>query len=211
MLKAYIDESGDLGHNEGYFIIAMLVAHDSARIKNFTKSFCATHHLKEIKASKLDFPSKQFLINTLTKQQDYGVSYMIADKMMIANNQLFESNNLLFNYLFSFLVRDIIKANTDDLSFILDNRTQKVASANSLKDYITIKARTEWGFTKLLNIDYQDSKNCKAIQISDLIASVIRRKYVLGIDDFYSRLNIVKTIKFPYKTFRETLPGILAK
>ena len=143
MLKVFIDESGDLGYNDGYFIIAMLVAHNQKRIKNIIKKFCAYHSLFEAHASDLDFPKKQFLVNTLTKQQDYGVSYIIADKTMIKEKLLFKSNNLLFNYLFSFLVKDIIKANTDDIYFYLDNRTQKVASANSLKEYITIKAYSE--------------------------------------------------------------------
>jgi hypothetical protein len=31
MLQIFVDESGDLGLNEGYFVIAMLVAHDPKR------------------------------------------------------------------------------------------------------------------------------------------------------------------------------------
>lgn len=202
MLQVYIDESGDLGCNNGYFIIVMLVLHDSNRIKNFTKAFCAYHKVDEAHASELNFPQKQFLINELTKQQDYSVSYIIADKMMIKNQRLFHSNNLLFNYLFSFLVRDIIKANTDDINFFVDNRTQKVASVNSLRDYIAIKGIAEWGFTRNLDIQYKDSKLCKPIQIADLVASCIRRKYVNQQSDFYNRLNIVKSIQFPHQSFR---------
>ena len=206
MLQVFVDESGDLGHNEGYFIIAMLVAHDSNRIKNFTKSFCGFHKLSEAHASMLTFPQKQFLINELTKQQDYHVSYIIADKMMITNDRLFRSNNLLFNYLFKYLVRDLIRANTDDVEIFLDNRTRKVAAVNPLSDYIKTTAFAEWGFTKNLNIQYKDSKLCKPVQIADLIASCIRRKYVKGNPDFYNRLNIVKSIKFPSQTFRAQLP-----
>lgn len=206
MLKVFIDESGDLGQNEGYFIIAMLLAHDSKRIKNFTKAFCAKNSLDEVHSYDLTFPQKQFLINQLVKQQDYSVSYIIVDKMMLTSQQLYKSNNLIFNFLFSFLIRDVIRANTDDILAFLDNRTQKVASVNSLKDYITIKANFEWGYTKNLTIEYKDSKNCKPIQIADLVANAIRRKYVNGNDDFYSRLNIVKSIRFPRATFRAKLP-----
>lgn len=205
MLKAFIDESGNLGQNEGYFIIAMVVLHDSNRIKNMIKSFCAYNSLDEVHATDLNFVQKQYLINKLVKQQDYSVSYIIADKMMISNKKLFENNNLIFNYLFSFLVKDIIKANTDDVCFYLDNRTQKVASANSLKEYIQIKAYAEWGFKKDLQLSYMDSKECKAIQMADLIASCIRRKYQWGKQDLYSRLNIVKAIQFPQIQFRTKL------
>jgi len=205
MLKIFIDESGNLGYHEGYFIIAMIIAHNPKRIKNVIKSFCSYHSLTEVHSTDLDLPKKQFLINKLTKQQDYSISYIIADKMMIKKKRLFENNNLLFNYLLSFLLKDILKANTDDVYVHLDNRTQKVASANSLKDYIQIKAYAEWGYTKNLSIEYLDSKNSKVIQMTDLVANCIRRKYHWKNDDLYSRLNIVKSIKFPQKTFREQL------
>lgn len=123
---------------------------------------------------------------------------------MITTPKLFQSNNLLFNYLFSLLIRDTIRANTDDIDILIDNRTQKVASSNSLCDYIKLKAITEWGFNKNLNITYVDSKNCKTVQIADLVANSIRRKYFHHLTDFYDRLNVVKSIKFPL-TFRYPL------
>jgi|AntRauTorckE6833_2_1112554.scaffolds.fasta_scaffold00067_64 hypothetical protein len=205
MLKLYIDESGDLGLNEGYFIIAMLMAHDSNRIKNIIKNFCAYHGLEEVHANKLNFPNKQFLINKLTKQIDYSVSYIVVDKMMIENKKLFKSNNLLFNYLVSFLVKDVFKANTDNIMIYMDNRNQKVASINSLSEYIQIKAMTSWGFDKDTTFQYCNSKNHKSIQMVDFIANCIRRKYVHKNKDFYNRLNIAKSIQFPRGKFREKI------
>lgn len=202
MLQVFIDESGDLGCNEGYFIIALLVARDPRRIKNLITSFCKYHKLSEAHAAHLNFPQKQFLVNGLIKQGDHDISYIVADKMMIKNKKLFHSNNLLFNYLFSFLVEDIIRSNSDDLSIYLDNRNQKVASINSLKEYIQIKAYAEWGYTKNLWIGYMDSKNCKSLQMVDLIASCIRRKYHHKNSDFYDKLEIMKSIKFPIDSFR---------
>jgi len=205
MLKIYIDESGDLGLNEGYFIIAMLMAHDPKRIKNIIKNFCAYNKLEEVHSCRLGFPNKQFLINKLTKQADYSVSYIVADKMMVENKKLFKSNNILFNYLVSFLVKDVFKANTDDIMIYMDNRNQKVASINSLSEYIKIKAMTSWGFDKDIKFEYCDSKNHKAVQMIDFVAHCIRRKYVYKKSDFYNRLNIVKSIKFPRGKFRENI------
>ncbi len=206
MLKIFIDESGDLGYNENYFIIAMIASYNPKRIKNIIKSFCACHSLPEVHATNLSLPNKQFLINKLTKQQDYTISYIVVDKMMIKKKQLFKDNNLLFNYLISFLLKETIKSNTDDICLHLDNRTQKVASINSLKDYIRIKAYAEWNYNKNLSVCYLDSKNSKAIQMADLVANCIRRKYHWRIDDLYSRLNIIKSIKFPKETFRDEIP-----
>lgn len=186
----------------------MLISSRPKRIKNIIKSFCAYHSLPEVHATDLSFPHKQYLVNKLVKHRDYSISYVIADKMMIANKRLFDNNNILFNYLFSFLVKDIIKANTDDIVLHLDNRTQKVASANSLKDYIRIKAYAEWGFDKNLAINYIDSRLSKTVQMADLAANCIYRKYLWGKNDFYSRLNIIKSIKFPSPDFRDKLSNI---
>jgi len=202
MLKIFVDESGDLGMSRGYFIIVMLMAYDDKRLKNLVKNFCAENNKKEIHACDLGFVHKQELINKLTNQADYNISYIIADKTMIENKALFRDNNLLFNYLFSFLVKDIFKANTDDLYFYLDNRTQKVSSVNSLSDYIKIKAYTDWAFDKNVIIEYHDSCSCKVIQVADLVANSIRRRYVWGNPDFYKSLNIIKSIKFPRNKFR---------
>lgn len=205
MTKIYIDESGDLGFNEGYFIIAMLMAHNPKRIKNIIKNFCSYHKLEEAHACKLDFINKQFLINKLAKIKDYSVSYIVVDKMMVENKKLFESNNLLFNYLVSLLVKSIFKENKDDIMVYMDNRNQKVASVNSLIEYIKIKAMTSWGFDKDVKFEYCDSKNNKALQMVDLLANCIRRKYVHNKSDFYNRLNIIKSIKFPREKFRESI------
>jgi len=205
MIYTYVDESGNLGRNVGYFIIVMLKLDNPNRVKNIIKSFCARHSLLEVHATDLSFVQKQYLINKLTKCCDYNISYVIADKMMIENKKLFDNNNLLFNYLFSFLVKDLVVCNNDDIVINLDNRTQKVASANSLKEYIQIKAYAEWGFVKNLSINYIDSKNSKAIQMADLIANCIHRKYCWGNGDFYARLNIKKSIKFPNISFRNKL------
>ncbi len=202
MLKIYIDESGDLGLNEGYFIIAMILVQNTNRMKNIVKNFCAETGKEELHAFELTFNQKQKLINKVVKQDDYEVSYIVADKMMISNKSLFKDNNILFNYLFSFLVKDVFESNTDDVHICLDNRIQKVASNNSLKDYIKTKARGEWGFEKEMDICYFDSKKCKAVQIADLVASCIRKKYVYKKDGLYNQLNIKKSIRFPRGLFR---------
>lgn len=202
MLKIYTDESGDLGLNEGYFIIAMLLVKNPNRMKNIVKNFCAENGKEELHSSELTFNQKQKLVSKISKMTDYEVSYIVADKMMIKNKSLFRDNNILFNFLFSFLIKDVFKANIDDINICLDNRIQKVSSNNSLKDYIKTKARGEWGFEKEMDISYFDSKKCKTIQIADLVASCIRKKYVHKKDGLYNQLNIKKSIRFPRGLFR---------
>lgn len=205
MLKIFVDESGNLGLNEGYFVIAMLNPSNSKRIKNIIKRFCAQHTVEEAHACHLLFPDRQFLVDKLNQEKDYSVAYIVVDKMMVNNEALFKSNNLLFNYLFSFLVRDIFKENSDNIAICLDNRNQKVASVNSLSEYIKIKAYTSWGFTKEVTFEYCDSRDVKALQMVDLIAHCIFKKYTSKKEDPYNKLNISKSIKFPAERFRDDI------
>lgn len=141
MADIYVDESGDLGRKgERYFVIALIAAKNQKRLKNIVKHFCASNNINEIKASRLAFPEKQGLINKLCSIDDHQISYIVVDKRNIANTKLFEDKNLIYNYIFQHLIKPIIKASVTDLDIVLDNHSIKVKSANSLREYIKIKA-----------------------------------------------------------------------
>ncbi len=201
MKTLFVDESGDLGKKERFFVIAMLLPQRSKRILNFMRNFVVKNKLDEIKASTLSWSDKQGLINKLSKANDCSISYIVADKHNIENKKILEDKNLCYNYLFSFLVKNTIKYANEDVKILLDNHSTKVKSINSLKDYIRIKAYTQWGFKHNLDISYVDSKSSKIIQAADIVASAIRAKYVYGKDHLYKLLTINESIKFPSNKF----------
>ncbi len=129
MITVFVDESGNLGNDGRYFVIALIVPQRGKRISNFMKAFCAKNNLTEIKASQLSFPQKQDIFNKLTSANDYTVSYIVADKKHITNEQLFRDKNLLYNYLFSFLIRKTIKGSNEDVRIMLDNHSTKTIQA----------------------------------------------------------------------------------
>lgn len=196
----FIDESGNLGTKDRFFVIAMLVPQKPKRISNFVKKFCAENKLLELKGSQLSFPQKQELFNKLNFANDYSVAYVVADKSNI-NAQLSEDKNLLFNYLFSFLVKKTIRSSTGDLEFVLDNHSVKTKSINSLSDYIKIKARFNWYFKNKIVVRYTDSKDSKIVQATDIIANAIFAKYNRGKAHFYNQIIISESIKFPIGKF----------
>ena len=201
MTTVFVDESGDLGNGERYFVIVMIVPQRGKRISNFMKVFCAQNNLKEVKASKLTFPKKQEIFNKLNSSNDYTVSYIVADKKHIDNQQLFRDKNLLYNYLFSFLIKKTIKGANENVCVLLDNHSTKTKSINSLCDYIKIKAFTQWNYRYNLDIRYVDSKDSKTIQAADVVANAIYAKYIYGKDHFYNMLTISESIKFPQNKF----------
>lgn len=200
-MELYFDESGNLGKKDRYFVIAMLMPVNKNRIKNFAKRFCAKAGHDEIKASNLAFPQKQDLLYKLAKIPDNKVSYIVADKINIESQKLLKDTNLCFNYLFMHLVKQAISNAKEDVNLLIDEHTIKVGSINSLKDYLRIKAYTEWGFVNELNICFTDSKNSKLVQVTDLAANAIYARYNYNKKHLYNMLNISQSIKFPYKKF----------
>jgi len=201
-MEFFIDESGNLGKKDRYFVIAMIFSYQKKRILNFMKSFLAKKEIFEIKASKLTFMEKQNLIIKLAKMRDNNIFYIVADKKHI-NKNLFKDKNLCFNYLFKFLVKNAIKKANENVNILVDEHTLKVGSINSLKDYIKIEALTEWGFEHQVNICFSDSRASKMIQAADLVANAIYAKYNYKKDHLYNMFkpNIAESIKFPYKKF----------
>ena len=207
MITVFVDESGDLGlKGDRYFVIAIIVTQKSKRIVNFMKDFCVEYNLNEVKASLLTFSQKQYIFNKLTSANDYTVSYIVADKKNINNQKLFQDKNLLYNYLFSFVIKKTIKSANEDINILLDNHSTKTRSINSLCDYIKIKAFTQWNFKHNLHISYVDSKNSKTIQAVDVIANAIYARYLYAKYHFYNMLTISESIKFPQNKFELDTP-----
>jgi hypothetical protein len=201
MVTVFVDESGNLGKDGRYFVIAIIVPQKSKRISNFMKTFCARNNLQEIKASRLSFSQKQEIFNKLTCANDYTVSYIVVDKNHINNQQLLNDKNILYNYLFSFLIKKTIRSAKEDICILLDNHSTKTKSINSLCEYIKIKSFTQWNYHNNLYIKYVDSKDSKTIQAADVIANAIYAKYIYGKDHFYNMLTISESIKFPQNKF----------
>lgn len=206
MKTLFVDESGNLGTKDRYFVLALLAPQRSKRIVNFMRKFCARNNLPEVKASNLSFSQKQEIFNKLCSANDYTISYIVADKQNIDNKKLFEDKNLCYNYLFSFLVKKTIKSSPETLCILLDNHSTKVGSINSLADYIKIKAFTQFGFQHDLQIAYTDSQHSKVVQAADVIANAIWAHYNYGKSHFYNMLTISESIRFPQSKFGQNPP-----
>ncbi len=212
MKTLFVDESGNLGTKDRYFVLVLLAPQRNKRIVNFMRKFCARNNLPEVKASKLTFPQKQEIFNKLCSANDYTVSYIVLDKKNIDNKKLFEDKNLCYNYLFSFLVKKTIKSSPENLCILLDNHSTKVGSINSLADYIKIKAYTQFGYQHDMQIAYTNSEHSKVVQAADVIANAIWAHYNYGSSHFYNMLTISESIRFPQSKFGQnpavpTLPA----
>jgi hypothetical protein len=207
-MQIFVDESGNLGKSGEYFVIACFIPQNYPRIKNILKrsriKFGGTRPLEEIKASSLTFPQKQNLLNKFAISKDFSCSYIVTKKKHIKPN-LLKDNNICYNYLASHLFKQIIVKNkSETIDVFMDNHTIKIASINSLKDYIRLEAYTKWGFSGKINFAYHDSKTIPALQAADVVSNVVYGKYTYNKNDgLYGKLEpfFEHCLEFPYDKF----------
>src|SRR3989344_338973 len=97
-MQILIDESGNLGVEGRFFVIAALLPNNPKRIKNIVKRSCIKFGkpnsiLDELKGSVLSFPQKQEFLGKLAKEDDFRCHYVVADKKHILQG-LLKDNNL---------------------------------------------------------------------------------------------------------------------
>ena len=84
--------------------------------------------------------------------------------------------NKLYNYMIRICVLDCM-ATQDSVLFIPDPRSIKVASGNSLHDYL----QTELWFTRnaktILTTTPLDSKSSRGIQFADMLAGMVQQRF----------------------------------
>lgn len=202
-MDVYIDESGNLGEksNDRFFVITAVCFLKPKRIKNIIKRFKVRKSITELKGSLCDVVDRQYLLNRLNSKNDYFISYIILDKKNLEKKKLFEDSNILFNYLCSFLFKKMLRNSQEKINLFFDNRVVKVASGNSLYDYMRIKAYTEWNFSGDIQVQYLDSHNSHLIQMADFISNTIYQSYRYGKSHFYKMLKINDPIRFPQNRF----------
>ncbi len=199
-----IDESGNLGVKDRHFVLGMFNSPEREKIRRKIKKFQNKHtDNKEIKGSNLTVPQKQELINSM-KDINYNIHYMVADKN---NAVIFHKNlekNLIYNYLLSFIVVNVIRKNKNlpKLVFHLDNHTIKIGSLNSFEEHIKIKAIENFYFGEI-EVKYFESHKHNLIQYADIISNVVFGKYEKGREHLYNLFKdkIKTSFKFPIKEF----------
>lgn len=210
MVTAFIDESGNLGTADRYFVLAAVVcSNDSSknRIKRIMKKACLDcssdgKPLEEIKSSELNFTQKQKIVNKLVGKADHEVFILVCDKNHIEEH-LKDKKNIIYNYLSGFLVKRIVRKYNDDVRIIFDERSTKVKSMNSLLEYLQTKVHIEWGFTKNFTVEQSDSKSMYCLQAADLVSNITFRKYERGKSHLLELLDprIESVVEFPFAKF----------
>ncbi|MCT3542032.1 DUF3800 domain-containing protein [Lentilactobacillus sp. TOM.63] len=214
-VSLYIDESGNFGLSGRYFTLASLrcIDHSNFKLNRAVKKASlkikkrydgSVTHTGEVKASLCNPIAKDFMLRKIKKSVD-RIDYITADLPHI-EPRLLHNQNILYNYLLTFLISPIIKNNSDlsEVYIYLDNRTLKVGDEMSFSDYIKSKVWIDYGRPDVVvEVHYVDSQSDYHIQGADFVANAINGFYEHGTHCFTDVLkpSLEVRVKFPYKLF----------
>ena len=208
------DESGNLGKNGKYFVIACVDTFECKALHNIMKRKLKkakkifpelNQNSNEIKAFEAHPAVKHHILESIVSK-NVTISYIVADLEHI-EKKLIEDKNILYNYLMKLLVIRLItkKDERQVVNIICDNKTVKVASTNSLAEYLKLTLIYEKGYNIRLNVKFlhSDAGDAYIVQAADYVANAIYAKYEKN-HEIYSNIltdnfNIIE--KFPYKKF----------
>lgn len=209
------DESGNLGSSGRYFVIACVDTKNAKELHNVMKRKLgkaktlfpelATLHAHEIKA-KDAYPCVKYHILECIVSKTLTISYIVLD-LKHTKPTLLEDKNILYNFASKLLISQLVtkKDEGTTINILFDNKTTKITSTNSLKDYIRIHLLYEEGLNLKINFEYKDSDASDAyiIQAADYVANALYTYYEYGNAEYSDLLknktNVIQ--KFPYKDF----------
>ena len=182
------DESGNLGLDGRYFVIACIDTKMSKSLHNVMKNKLRqakklfselTKHAHEVKANEA-YPCVKYHILESIASKDLSISYIVAD-LRHTDENLLRDKNIMYNYLMKLLISKLVDENDRNkrLNIICDKKTTKVASTNSFSDYIKLYLNYECEYNIDLNVLYLDSDAGDAyiVQAADYVANAIYTQY----------------------------------
>ena len=221
MLRAYIDESGDLGLNGScFFVMAAVVFLDGLATKKGThlvRKMRKRLGVEELKSSRMSFTERQATLNKLMSIDGMNIFYFVAEKSRVELLHEDYSKNLIYNYFAKLLVDEIYASYHEKMQITFDARTTKVQSMNSLKDYLLIDAYTNHAKKcDEIEISQEDSRMMNNLQLADLVSGTVYQAYTRKKRHFLDTMgrkirsaNEFPEASFSRKMFREADGSLL--
>ena len=206
MVNIYMDESGDMGwkfeapYRKGgssrFLTIAFVIcpstkSHKLDRIVRKIYEKRGVHFKDtEVKGSSLSIEEKESIakltVNMLEKNTDFSLVSITVDKRNVADH-IRRDPNKLYNYMIQMALLKHV-AQYDEVNLIRDNRTVKVASGNSLIDYLQTYMWFELKASTVLFDMPLDSKSTRKLIFIDWMNNIIWGRYEDENDKAYNIL-----------------------
>ncbi|MBS1007805.1 DUF3800 domain-containing protein [Leuconostoc suionicum] len=211
----YIDESGNFGTDGRYFTIAAVEINSADHQKLIRNMKRITGQVKrmfpnvatsrgEVKAANSNVIIREYVIRKIIKSY-FVIRYITVDLTKI-DKVLLNNQNILYNYLVSYIVKPTIKklGSGDKVSFYIDERNQAVKNGFNIDEYIKHIAWFEMRKYELnLQVKLVKSHKFEGIQVADFIVHAIECKFEYECELFLDKIRprIGTRQHFPYKEF----------
>ncbi|KJV36951.1 DUF3800 domain-containing protein [Luteibacter yeojuensis] len=200
-MHIYTDESGDLGWNfEPPFgkrgasryltIFAACVPDEKCRQLDrlvrdmYTASRWNTKH--ERKWTDASEPSRRHFAREaarlLSRHADISYRAIVVYKPNV-EEYIRTDSDMLYNYMMKSMLLEEM-ARHDTVHLIPDNRSVKVASGNSLHEYLQTELWLTLGVRTSLHTRSTDSGQCRGLQFADFMAGAVNAKFEYGRSDY---------------------------
>lgn len=214
-VSLFIDESGNFGTDGRFFTIASVrcdvndrfrysraVKKASLKIKKNFPTSCNDNG--EVKASLSNCIAKDYMLRKI-EHSCFRIDYITAD-LNYVEERLLNNQNILYNYLLTFLVKPVVINNSDlkRLNITIDNRTIKVGTERAFDEYIKGKIWVDYCRSDVdVNVEYVSSDKNYYIQGADFVANAINARFEKE-NQYFTNLIANKfevRVKFPYRNF----------
>lgn len=166
----YIDESGDLGSDSDYLIMAAIIVDDSVKLDRIINKIRRTNkkqlgNSNEIKGTETKPHIKKKILKKLNKI-DYHVIVVVFDKKNKYKINYDCNNNLLYNIVASKLAEEL--PITNKTSIIIDKSKNKEKFRQEFNSLFVPRVNNPKNYS--ITIEHEDSVNLKGLQMADVIS-----------------------------------------
>ena len=193
-MNVYLDESGDLGWSfdkpyryggsSRYLTLVVLIIPKS--LSHLTKRIVKKVYGKRKRSTSLELKGKDLskseriwyanrVVKALKRYPSIKIGAITVKKENVQAH-IQRDPNKLYNYMVHFILLDKIKK-VSIVDFIPDPRTIKVASGNSLVDYLQIKLWFEYNSATVIRHTPAESHQSLNLQFADFLAHIIWSRY----------------------------------
>jgi hypothetical protein len=173
----YIDESGDLGDNDGcskYMVITALLVKNPALLDRIIKNMRRNKFKKqlkkanEIKANKSSSDIITYMLKELNKLNDFKIFHIVLDKNKLYSKFLKEDKHKQYNFIAGKLAKNIVLEGID-VEIRIDKSKGKQLLQEDFNQYFEKNLREKSSIYKI-NIFHSYSHAWSGLQFADILA-----------------------------------------
>lgn len=187
----YIDESGDLGSDSDYLIMAAIIVDNNAKLDRIINKVRRTNkkqlgNFNEIKGTETKPYIKKKILKNLNKI-NYQAIVIVFNKKNKYKINYNHNNNLLYNLIASKLAKELFI--TNKTSIIIDKSKNKEKQRQEFNNLFVPNLNNHKN--NLITIKHEDSIKHKGLQIADLISWSVYQKIEHNNNEY---LDLIKNI-----------------